>query len=639
MQTIRYSKTFNNRNLTYFMMLICTYYEKNNFFEDDNIFSILHILNEVILECNNNNLRNSDNVKIFKKRIKNIINSDYLLDKELKKELNFLDEQLYKKNTDSVISICRIIKNQVQKKEYFNSLVDNLIFLINDESNNNSESIRVLCVNVIIHLLYIGYTFKSVIRNIKDLFSESDVITTKNGYVIHTMFPTQYLIKKTDVIELNDYINSMNYQERLVLLKKLYIIDENYYYYISTINGMSLNETVKLNNDITLYNPKNTCLYPLCEGNDVFQNDSLDKDFYDNNVNISVRIKSVCLEAVSDSAKEKICNFLNILKSFTPNDNYVLSNKRFIILDLNKKTVLCKYNQLGNNNEVRSSERELYNLKYDDFFNDRLINRWNKDTSFLINDSNNNNYKIILDSVRKYSEAIDSSNEQEALLKYWSALECLFDEKQSDNVDESKISTIINNLSVHTIISRRYKILHDVYNHLRKYSFSEYGDNVRNRNAIINIPDRLLKKCELITKKKNVNLFSLVKNCAEVKTYIGENIFLHDELCEVENLYNKINYAYQKYNENITDMKNNIQLIYRLRNQIIHNANCNKITNKFYLTIIKEIYLYIINSLINEFIANKNVTIFEALMNIYTNDVIMMKKLENSTLNIITFND
>lgn len=122
------------------------------------------------------------------------------------------------------------------------------------------------------------------------------------------------------------------------------------------INGISLSNSIfSPNEDIVLYNPKNKNLYPNCSGYDRFTNGDSIID-YNKNVNVSIKVKAICAAAVPDIAKNKLDNYLNIIKVLTPTNNFSMDNKQTIILDSKKNVCTLSHSAYSDENEKRDFE-------------------------------------------------------------------------------------------------------------------------------------------------------------------------------------------------------------------------------------------------------------------------------------------
>ena len=85
-------------------------------------------------------------------------------------------------------------------------------------------------------------------------------------------------------------------------------------------------------------------------------------------------------------------------------------------------------------------------------------------------------------------------------------------------------------------------------------------------------------------------------------------------------------------NDRKKDYESNLVIIYRLRNQIIHNALSNDITTEFYLPLLKRIANFFLNAVLDEYINNKNLTIDEIILKIYSKSILYIKNTEKSSL-------
>lgn len=208
-------KNVNNINSKYFIGLLREYKEKKYFVENDNIFSLLHTLKEIILECESNNLKNSENNKLLVKRLEYILKNDFVILEENKKEIRYLKEEIFKKDEKIVKSIAEQIITKISNKKFFNNLVDNLILLLNDNLNDNSDKIKFLFENIIISLMYLGYPFISVIKKMESLFSSSFIQEDIELSIPNTNFPLDFIPQKMTREEKNDYINNLSFTERI----------------------------------------------------------------------------------------------------------------------------------------------------------------------------------------------------------------------------------------------------------------------------------------------------------------------------------------------------------------------------------------------------------------------------------------
>lgn len=627
-------KDEKNINKKYFYRLLMKFRMNEKFVEGDNIFCLLHILNEVVLECNGNNLKNTDNNKMLTQKLEFILKNPYLIMDDNRNEVQYLKMELYNKNEDVVKSITEQILTKISTKKFFDNLVNSSVSLLNDSKNNNTEKIKLLFENIIIHLLYMGYSFKTIIKKIEALFSKSIIQEDIELSFPSTNFPLEYVDKNMTKQEKNDYINNLSFDDRFNLVKKLFLTKTKTFYFITIIHGITLNQkTFKPNEDIILYNPKETKLYPLCYDEDIFS--QVD---YKKSVNVSIRVKAICRDTVAVLAKNKLDNYINIIKTLTPTNNIGMSNKQTIIL--NDKKELCSSMRTSYEDEFekRTFERSFIAIREEQIFHHKNI--FNNDICFLLSNQTiiNKSYQILLNSIKKFSEGIEAKNAQEAILKFWSALECLFDNNLKINDKLNKYDLIKLVVPKHTVLLNKYVDITDLYNTLHRCTCCDYKDKTAQQSeCTLEIPIHILKRVELITDKKTISLKKLALNCDKILNYCENDIFIKNKVVYINNLYKNNNFAYKSYKDQICITENHLAFIYRLRNQIIHNANSNEITTKFYLPILKKITVNFINSIINEMINDRTLDINQIITKIYTKDQITLNKLENNTLFDISF--
>lgn len=203
---------------------------------------------------------------------------------------------------------------------------------------------------------------------------------------------------------------------------------------------------------------------------------------------------------------------------------------------------------------------------------------------------NNNTQIVLLNSIKKYSEGLENTNEQEDILKFWSSIESLFDNNLKINNTDGKFETIKEVISSYMTFFSRYLPLHRLYNELAIATNFHFGNpEHRSKYSLFKIPVKLLKKINLYEKaNKSFSLLPLIKYNKGIQKYLDDYYYLQ-KVIDVDKYCNDINYSSKKIKENKNNYETSILIIYRLRNQIIHNALSNEITTNFYYQVLKRI--------------------------------------------------
>ena len=189
---MNYCELYNrnyNKNVKNFIAIVHNIKCQSLSCEKFNIFSVRQIIDELILECSSNKLKVKRNITFFNELIKNVKEKLYLINKKQKGDINLLLGKLNEKNpnSDLVLTICMQLKKEFCLKEYFNFLVDNLKFYLQDDAENYYEIIKELVEHIFIELMYNGYSLDEVAKIILSLFSLAEN-TEKSQFPV-TEFP------------------------------------------------------------------------------------------------------------------------------------------------------------------------------------------------------------------------------------------------------------------------------------------------------------------------------------------------------------------------------------------------------------------------------------------------------------------
>lgn len=635
-----FTKDYNN-NKKYFFTFINKYKSDKALPSNINIFSGRQVLEEIILECKSNKLSNKMNNDFLCQKIDELIKKDYLTDEKQKRNLNYIKEKIFEKNADLVITLSTEVKTSFCLKTYFDTIIDKLNILLDDEHSNNSEDIKIIIDNIFIELFNKGYSIKQISEKICNLFSNASYDEKDKLQIPKTAFPINLIHGISSPLKLTEYINNLSFKERITFIKSFYVIKKKIYYLIIPINGIVItNGLVKYNNDISIYNPKFSDPFSIKNEQYDFREDEFNID-YKNSSNVCVKINALNHEAAYKIGMKKIDNYINILKLLSPDNNLTVIENYKLLLDEKKRVAAFASSSYSNDSSKRAFERNIHPLNEEDIFNDENVKKINKQIENIVRidkDAQNNTQIILLNAIKKYSEGLENKNEQEAILKFWSSIESLFDNNFKINSKDGKFETIQEVLSAYMTYSSKYIPLHELYYDLASAT-NLYYSNPKHRNvhSALNIPEDLLKKINLYSSSnKSFSLLPLIKYNKEIQKYLNDYYYL-EKVKFVDRYYNDINYSAKITKESQREYKSNLIIIYRLRNQIIHNALSNDITTIFYFPLLKKIANFFLNEVLEEYVNNKNLTINEIILKIYSKSILYIKNTEKCSLLSLLF--
>lgn len=621
-----------NKNIKNFIAIVYNLKCQSLSCEKFNIFSARQIIDELILECSSNKLKIKRNINFFDGLINNIKEKEYLINQKQRGDINLLLGRLNEKepNEDLILTICMQLKKVFCQKEYFDFLVDNLKIYLQDDVNNYYEIIKELIEHICTELMYNGYPLDEIANIILRLFSLAK--NTKESPFPSTEFPINLIKRDYKDDKLTQYIKDMTVDERIDYIKMLYTNEKYTYYVIISVSGIVINEkNLKCNNDILFYNPNISD--PL---NLTFKDDWRDDKFnidYTKNCNVCITVQAHNVNDAYNQGLKKLDNYINILKIISMLDNYKICDNNCAILDKSKTLIKVSHYTYKNEYDKRKFEREIRAINEENFFYDKKVKELSKKMENLIYSSEdipNKTDRVLLNSIRKYSDAIDSSNDQEAFLKYWSALESLFDESLGLNKSDKKIDNMLEVISAYLVYILKYEPLHNLYNELEVATTKSF---ISSASEIIKLPKTILNKLGFLknSKVKNISLNLLLDYNDTISKKI-KDYYYHSKIVNTKLLYTDTQFAFSILSKNKEKYENDIIMTYRIRNQIIHDAYCNDIPIRFYLPLLKKIVNCFLNTVIDEYIENKNKTINEIIYTIYSKSILLINNSKENTL-------
>lgn len=188
-----------------------------------------------------------------------------------------------------------------------------------------------------------------------------------------------------------------------------------------------------------------------------------------------------------------------------------------------------------------------------------------------------NDLRKISNAVHWYNKAKTAERDEDTLLYSWIAIESLL--KTNSNVQEAIISEHgkRNTLSIIQEICSGVML----HNKFYTYAFNYYSYIIRStthHDNYFDIPSDIIENANLYHKERGIMIISRFFNhLNEIKDNVNSEILKH-ELEELDEFYSSVD----KQKNYIKKIKNDLLLIYRLRNLISHNATYSRTQTKLY---------------------------------------------------------
>lgn len=246
---------------------------------------------------------------------------------------------------------------------------------------------------------------------------------------------------------------------------------------------------------------------------------------------------------------------------------------------------------------------------------------------------------LIIDSLYFFQQGLDNQNNEIKLLNYWISLENLFANFKPDILDQNNNCTKFDQISLFVSKFIAYRNIYhfgwEIYYYIDKLQRNIHRSFDCVYSDLI-LPEKLIEEANLTPQ----NIFD-----APDKTYLYKFIDSIDEIIKINNkrplaniLLNDIKQFYtdNKMAEKIIKDKesiisNELLLIYRLRNKIVHNANYNGNFLKYHVIQLEDIIHTVLLYLEDIFSkVNNATTIQDAFINNYIEEESFIEKLKTN---------
>jgi len=581
-----------NEKIKYFKNIwegICDTINKPNL--DFDIMTPHYLCLEILDEIEVNKSKNKSNNQYYLSRLNDYYSHEKTIIGEIKNYFEILRRELQNPREIIVRQMLNDVLSFFNKGYFFNSLFEELkSILFNSEQLTiyNKNEINKITKYLIVEFILKGYNYKSIEKFISNIL-EGYIIY--NGDVI-TNFPHGIEFnddKETYYNKIKDIISSISVENRIEKISGYYYALKKEYYYIFSLIGISGDSEIKINN-VIFYNPikKRYITKSLLSDDDV----EIEGNNNENIMNVIVFVNCIDKEQGKIIAINDIDRAFNLLKFITHSKSkFKHNNSKCIILNKDYEEISRHWGM--------DPETNIYdNLRIDNDF--KYSNEKIKDITNLIFTN-----RTLTDALHYYRKAIEAFRSEEKILNYWISLEILFNKVQLWNIfPEDEKSEKKSKITLIQEIGSRLLLCHYVYKYgwdvfYKLSSIIKYNNQ---NNEKINISNDILKNAGLYSdsnkKGRMVYLYKFLDNLSELISSTKDEI-IHEKLIAINEFYFNNNSAKNKIYTLFNDIKNEILLLYRIRNKIVHNAFYNSPFMEYYVNklgfIVSTVFLDIID--------------------------------------------
>ena len=526
------------------------------------------LLLEITSEIEHNDFGNKDNRSLFKDLLGRTLKQDKAFAELYRAEVG-VALQMWDNSPLIVKTILEKILLSMKEFHYLTRIADNLQNLLEnkqDLSESNKDEICLYTDLFIQELVCLGVN----IEDVSSLIKEDNVVIAED-YNVLVCGDSFYELNRSDYKSEEEYHNaiSIRYKSRSA---KDYISNILTHFHKEAKDGYVILRLIGVKGSIS-YHFKDVHLYSIDQAT-YLPKDSiseLEKPNSSQYVNVAVEVKHRFLNTSINYARQRVESLLDYLSFNIRSKDKLSVSKQFAAIVVDGQ-VCGSHHSVEDDVDHMRQYRDLMAFDLTPYGDD--INDWLKE--FTENsDISNNTFKKISKSTHWYRKAKCATKFEDKLLYSWVALESILKVSNSIRINiNPKDSSIINVAKeiCSSVMARNrfYSYANNIYTHLvmTTQQFNNYygftSKTIESAKLNIQPGDKI----------------ELSKFFVELPRLIAE---INDEIFKRELI------ALQSFYEDkkcIIDFKSlvsdDVTLIYRLRNMIVHNAVCPEFIIKLY---------------------------------------------------------
>lgn len=533
-----------------------------------------HILIEdIIVEIEENQFRNKENRKYFYSKLSDFLKNDDVIKNYFNSEFTLLRKDFNSDKNNYILALSKKINESFKKGIYFKktlSLTEDILLENTELDIEFVNKINYYSQSLIVELIRKSYALEDIKKFLKNVFDgyhyqHESLITDFSHQVNYSDYKNddekidykkaEEAVKKIiDKLSLKDRIKSLTYYYNKKTEKVKYI------FFIKGIKG----EVDKKIFDVNFYsiNKKRFTIKDSAYDSEDLQK-NLNKDKF---LQAAVEIDYLLPKSSLKFAKSKIENALDILACY-------IRFKTEVSLNESNYIIVNKENRLIFSTSGRGKDDKFMNY-HDALDVNELENHIDSFAEFSFLWSSKKNTKTISkvkNALHWYRKGEQSSKEADKMLNYWIAIENLFNSKEDIKKDifsdsnKSKFNLIQEIIASEQIFKFVYEYGWELYHY--------FSHKERNLFKNTELPKTLVERGQLNPDVgTSIYLENFIKILPELRDY-EKNLFILDKIDAVIKFYSDSSFTNSEILNHIGQVKNDVLMIYRFRNLIVHNAH------------------------------------------------------------------
>jgi hypothetical protein len=601
------------------------------------LYSPQILIDDIITEIEENNFNSKENRNFLYARI-----NEYCKGKKIPQSINtdfeILRRNFSKNRIGYILKIAKQIKTQLDSGSYFNYLLEQLVCLLTKSNKIDDAYVESLNFNtkgIIVEFLKKGYDIEDIKNILTDIFDDYEI--QKNTNKLSTNFPhpvdrEKYkdVTGKINRVEYNnaikDFFETLNLEKRIRTLKVYYYKEKRIAYYIFAIEGLVGKNELTIG-DVTFYSIDEKRFLKSIENNlEKFDVENLQTKHKEKFQQAIVKVDYLLPKSSLNSALLKVERALNLMSCYyKPKAGFETNDSNYIILDKNYRVIYSSTSA-----DKRDSFFKYFeSLKVDNYFeNLKKLNEYSQP----FREKNPNNLKV-LNAMHWFRKASNSTRKEDKLLNFWISLENLFTDYKDLNTDilnnaqSCKIQLIQELITANQLIEFRFKYGWELHRYYSSYTNRLFIHHNK-------FPDEFLIKSGLKAEEgATIYLNDFIKNLDELLSY-EDNPYMIYQIKKLKDFYHNKDFTIVKFKEFELQIKNEILMIYRLRNLIVHNAQYDYTLLPYFTWKIESLTGNFIRKIISER-NNGNNDFRDILIGIYYEKEKLINDIKNKSIDLL----
>lgn len=560
------------------------------------------LLIDLVDELDGHGMANQDNISYFRAEICRMDKSDEVFCQLCHPIIACLLQRLGDKiNRDSCILLCKKAIDTLVEKRYFSLIVDWLAKTIDETANNDFESRQ--RINDITHLVIAEYVAAGfMLSEIKKYATDiPEVAIAQGGFVMaapeeyDTLKVSEFTSKEDYYNAIGEYLRNRDVYKCLKVLKYHYDEPPRKAFFIVRLNGLKgkINDYI---GDINIYSPK---VHKYINGDFAFtdiEKVSVERDY----VNAAIPIDFISIEQAKEHGKIKLEGVLDLIM-------LTYRTKDPVTMATNLCSVVVEGNEIGMSVSVRGNDPMMASrdemMRYLDALDLTDVNeegfKFMSDKLKVLEEIRSALSIRLKNAAHWYAKAISADKDVDALLYSWFAIEGLLKVDNNtkfevlDNDKDANSLKVIQEF-VASVICKQY------FHAYLRGTYRDFLFKTNQCNNYYDVAEEVKKKAGLNLKNRDYYRDGDFLNAMpDLIDCINDDI-VRDTLTIMKEFYQDDKGIRNKANQ----IKDDLLMIYRLRNMIAHNAAISCVNIAFYaheaIYIAQQVIWYVIDNVSGE---------------------------------------